>query len=69
MSKLLTCKHRSEDLVQYGPPCCTDKNLGYYCLLRSIHGISDPICDACAFYVLGERKEQHNTIENNGSKS
>jgi hypothetical protein len=62
MTKLESCQHRSDEQMHYGPPCCTSKNLGYYCTLRSIHGVTDPICDACAFYL--KRPENTNTNNN-----
>jgi hypothetical protein len=52
MSKLETCSHRSQDQVEYGPSCCQSKrSVGYYCLERGIHGLTEEVCNACDFYI------------------
>jgi hypothetical protein len=52
MSKSETCLHRSKDQVEYGPPCCQSRrSVGYYCLERGIHGLTEEVCNACDFYV------------------
>lgn len=52
MSKLETCLHRSKDQAEYGPSCCQSRrSVGYYCLERGIHGLTEGICNACDFYL------------------
>ena len=52
MSKLETCSHKSKDQVEYGPSCCQSKrSVGYYCLERGIHGLTEEVCNS-EFRVL-----------------
>lgn len=63
-TRLETCQHRSKEKYHYGPPCCSSKNFGYYCEIRNIHGVTDPICDVCSFYLKKEELEDNNQTEN-----
>lgn len=67
MNKLDSCQHRSADQVHYGPPCCSNRHLGYYCTLRGIHGITNEVCDACEFYLSKvEEAKSEEVDEGNG---
>lgn len=59
-SKMNNCTHRSLDLVSYGPPCCSNKQLGYFCHKREIHGLTDSVCDVCQYW---EKKQIANGSE------
>lgn len=69
MSKLETCLHKSQDQVEYGPSCCQSKrSVGYYCLERGIHGLTEEVCNACDFYaskVVEESPAEDSALEIN----
>jgi hypothetical protein len=58
-TKLETCKFRSDEQAEYGPSCCQSKrSVGYYCLERGIHGLTNEVCDACEFYSAKEEVKE-----------
>jgi len=66
-SKLETCSHRSKDQAEYGPPCCQSRrSVGYYCLERGIHGLTEEVCNACDFYL--NKAMQETPLEENKSE-
>lgn len=66
-SKLETCSHRSKDQAEYGPPCCQSRrSVGYYCLERGIHGLTEEVCSACDFYL--NKAMQETPLEENKSE-
>lgn len=68
MSKLETCSYRSEDQVEYGPSCCQSKrSMGYYCLERGIHGLTEEVCNECEFYLSKDKNQENTTLEDNTS--
>ena len=51
-NKMETCKFRSDTVAEYGPSCCASKrSVGYYCLERGIHGLTDEVCNSCELYA------------------